>query len=123
MTARSVCQNLLQLLRVGGGFIRLGQRFVDPVQRLAHGDGRGFVRQPVINPPLRLARQNQPGVVQDGKVLGNGGGREAEQFGDLADAQFAAPEREENPHPVRVGQRLGDGHEFAHIIVFRQMTK
>ena len=107
-------QNLFQLFRVGGGFIRPGERFVNPVQRLAHGDGRGLVRQPVINPALRLARKNQTGVMQDGKVLGDRGRREAEQLGDLADAQFAAPEREENPHPVRVGQRLGDGHEFAH---------
>jgi hypothetical protein len=54
-------------------------------------------------------------VVQNGKVLGDRGRREAEQLGDLADAQFAAPERQENPHPVRVGQRLGDGHEVAHL--------
>jgi hypothetical protein len=32
-------------------------------------------------------------------------------------------ERQQDPHPVRVGQRLGDRHEFAHNLLFRQMTK
>jgi hypothetical protein len=55
--------------------------------------------------------------MEDGEVLGHGGRRKAEQFRDLADAQFPSPERQENPHPAGIGQRLGDGHEFAHIVI------
>jgi hypothetical protein len=61
--------------------------------------------------------------MEDGEVLGHGGRGEAEQFRDLADAQFPVSERQENPHAAGVGQRLGDGHEFAHKLLFRQMTK
>jgi hypothetical protein len=61
--------------------------------------------------------------MEDGEVLGHGGRREAKQFRDLADAQFPAPERQENPHPAGIGQRFGDGHEFAHYLLFRQITK
>jgi hypothetical protein len=76
-----------------------------------------------MHPALGLAGLNQARVMEDGEVLGHGGRGEAEQFRDLADAQFPAPERQENPHAAGVGQRLGDSHEFAHKLLFRQMTK
>ena len=92
-------QNLFQLLGVAGGFIRFRERLVNPVQRLAHGDG-GFFRQPVINPALGLARQNQMRAVQNGKMFGDGGRRKTKQLGDLADAQFAAPEGKQDARPA-----------------------
>ena len=57
-------------------------------------------------------------------MLGNGGCGETKEFRDLADAQLSTLQRQENSYPVRVRQRLRDGHELAHVIVtFRQTTK
>ena len=55
--------------------------------------------------------------MQDGKVFRDRGRGEAKQFGDLADAQLAPPQRQKNPDASRIGQRLRDGHEFPHDYV------
>jgi hypothetical protein len=110
-------QNFAQTLGVGFGLGGFGERLMHPIQRLADRHRHGRVGQTVIHPSLRFAGLDEAGVMEDGEVLGDGGRREAEQFRDLADAQFPAAERQQNPHAARVGQRLGDGHEFSHIYI------
>jgi hypothetical protein len=55
--------------------------------------------------------------MEDGKVPGPGGGRQAEQFGDSANTQFALAQSQKNSHAAGIGQRLGDGHKLAHIYI------
>jgi hypothetical protein len=110
-------QNFAQPLGVGFGLGGFGERLMHPIQRLADRRRHGRVGQTVMHPALGFAGLNQTRVMEDGEVLGHGGRRKAEQLGDLADAQFPAPERQKNPHATGVGQRLGDGHEFAHIVI------
>src|ERR1017187_124467 len=65
--------NPFQPLRIGERLVSFGERLVNPVQRFTDSRRDGFVRQPVINPAFRLARQNQTRLVEDGEVFGHGG--------------------------------------------------
>ena len=57
-------------------------------------------------------------------MLGDGGGRQAEQLADLADAQFPSRQRDNDPHPGCIGQRFRDPHEFSHALtILRYMAK
>jgi hypothetical protein len=54
-------------------------------------------------------------------MLGNGGGRQLQKFGDLADAQRAAGQGHESADAAFVCQGIGDGkhvtHEFTPMVI------
>jgi hypothetical protein len=110
-------QDRLEPFGVGDRFVGLSQRPPGPIQRFTNHDGRRFARQTVVNPTFLLARGNQSALMKDGKVLGHGGGRQSQQFGDLANTQFAPAQCQKNPDAARIGQRLCDGHKPAHIYI------
>lgn len=65
----------------------------------------------VVHPSALFAGVDEAGLFEDGEVFGDGGGCEAEEADDLADAEFAGAERKESPDAAFIRERFGDFHE------------
>jgi hypothetical protein len=57
---------------------------------------------------------HQARLLQHGQVLGNRRRGQSQQLDDLAEAQFAPPQRQQRPDAILVRQRSRDGKEFVH---------
>jgi len=63
--------------------------------------------QTVENPPSSFFRFNEPGLLKDAHVAGDGRGRKSEEVPHIADAEFfRVHERQEGPEPVLFAECL-----------------
>jgi hypothetical protein len=83
---------------------------VQPVAKVPQHSGRvraaAPVGEPVIDPEPILFRHNQPGVLKQFQVLGDGRLRDIESSFHLADAQNSLLKHFDDFDPIRVGKSL-----------------
>lgn len=89
-----------------------------PLQRGSRFVG-WLLRDPVKHPTRLLARFNEPGLLEDGEMLGNSGGSQVEQLGHLTEAKFAALlEREQGADAIFIAERHRNGQKPPHHAPF-----
>ncbi len=50
-------------------------------------------------------------------MLRNGGIRQAQQLGQLAETKLAASQRQQHPNPLLIGEGLGDVQDIFHFVI------
>ena len=106
-------QHLLQPLGVLGHPLAIRQRPPHPGHRLPRRRGRSLAGQGVVHPAPLLPGIHQPGLVEDGQMLGNRGHRQPHQLGNLANAQLARPAA-----PCSIRSRFSSASAF---VMFRTL--
>jgi len=70
-----------------------------------------------VYPPTLLACLDESGLPEDRQMSGDGRWRQSQQFGDLAEAQFAcAADRQQRPQASLIRQGGGDGEKVVHMV-------
>jgi hypothetical protein len=108
-------QDLLEAFYIRGDFCISGQSTFQPVQVLPNGIVR-LLGQEVKYPAAGLLGVNEPGLLQDGQVLGNRRRCKLKEFGDLTHAQPPARQREDGPDPVLIRKGTCNRKNFTHRI-------